>query len=71
MYATAAQPGDNFLVFNTDLEYVIKPHPGINQCLRLGNRARKTVEQETIGTVILGYAFLDEGNNDVVGNEAT
>ncbi len=69
--ATACDTLDDFFVFHRDFNHGIQLDTSRHQGFGLRNGARETVEQETVGTVRLRDTVLDQGNDQVIGNQAT
>ena len=62
---------NDFFVIDGDFDHVIQFHAGFHQGFSLRNGARKTVEQETVGAIGLADAFLDQVDDQVIGNQTT
>src|SRR5690625_431635 len=68
---TAADPTDDLFVRHHDFHHVVDGNPGLLQGLGLGNGAGEAVEQEAASAVRHGDALLYQGDDDVVGNQAS
>jgi hypothetical protein len=69
MHATAAHAFDDGVERHVDLEHIVQLDAGGLHRVGLRNGARETVEQEALGAVVLGDAFLDEADDDVVADQ--
>ena len=52
------------------IDHVVDGHTGVLQRFGLRDGPREAVEQEALGAIGLGDAFLDQGDDDVVGYQA-
>mmetsp|Transcript_6315 Transcript_6315/g.25625 ORF Transcript_6315/g.25625 Transcript_6315/m.25625 type:complete len:609 (+) Transcript_6315:468-2294(+) len=69
--AAAAHAFDDGIEGHVDFEHVIELDAGGLHGIGLRDGARETVEQETVGAIGLGNAFLDQGNDQVVADQGT
>ena len=60
---------DDFGVGHVDLKHEVERDAGFEERFGLRNRAGEAVEEEAVLAVGLSETFLDETDNDVVGNE--
>ncbi|MCY1370720.1 hypothetical protein D9M69_578240 [compost metagenome] len=70
MRAAAAHAVDDGVERHVKFQHVVQLHAGGLHGVGLGNGAGKTVEQETVGAVRLGNAFLDQVDDEIVTDEA-
>ncbi|SKN27356.1 Uncharacterised protein [Mycobacteroides abscessus subsp. massiliense] len=69
--AAAAHAVDNHAVGYVDFNDRVQIHARFNHCFGLCQRARETVEQETVFAVVLGNALFDHADNDVVAYQTS
>lgn len=70
MHATTGDTRHDLLVVDGDLDHMVDGHAGVLQRFGLRDGPREAVEQEALGAIGLGDAFLDQGDDDVVGYQA-
>ena len=68
--AAARHAFNDFRIGNRDFQNEVDRHTGGLQGLRLGNRARKPVKEESLLAVILREAFLHKTDDDVVAHKS-
>ena len=61
----------NGFVGNEDLQNLVDLHAHFVQCLGLRHAAGKTVQNEAILAVVLCNAFLQDPDDNIVGNQST
>src|SRR5690606_33061171 len=61
---------DDLLVVHGNFQNVIDLDACVHQCLGLGNGARKAVQQEAVGAIILSNTLVDQTNDQLVGDQA-
>ena len=71
MRAATAHALDDGVERHIDLEHVVELDPGRLHGFGLGDGAGEAVKQETLGTVALGDAVLDQVDDEVVADQAT
>ena len=69
MAAAAAHALDDGLEGHVDFQHVVEVDASFLHGLGLGNGAREAVEQETVGAVVLGDAFLHQVDDQVVADQ--
>ena len=70
VHAATGQAGDDFFVGNGDFQHAVDVDAGFNQRFSLRDGARETVEQETLGAIVLGDALFDQTDDQIVGDQA-
>src|SRR3990167_80805 len=71
VHAATGDAADDFFVVHSDLDHVVDDYASFLQGFSLRNGAWKTIEEETIGAISLGDAFLDKIDDQVIGNQTT
>jgi hypothetical protein len=71
MQAPARQAPDDLFVRHVNFDHKIDGYAGGLHCIRLGNGAGKTVEEETFYAIGLCNARFDQADNNVIGNQPT
>src|SRR6267143_295370 len=69
MYPAPAHPLNDLILGYVDLEHEVEIDPGFAHRFRLGNGARKAVEQVAVLAIQMLQPFLHQTDDDVVGNE--
>ena len=69
MYATPGHTRNNLFVSDSDFQHVIQLDTRIYQRFSLRNSARKAIKQKTIGAVILSDTFLDQTDDQIIGDQ--
>ena len=68
---SARHSGSDFLIRNLDINDFVNDYAHSVECFRLRNRAWETVKDKTVCTVVLSKSFLDDADNDIIGNKLT
>ena len=69
MDPSAAHSAYDFTIVDGDFNHTVKANALLLQCLGLGDRSRKTVEQKAVDAVGLGDALLHEVEDQSVRDE--
>ncbi|BBG29918.1 acyl desaturase [Zymobacter palmae] len=69
MNATARQTLDDLVIFNSDFDNVVDLDTSILQRISLRNVARETVEQEAVDAVRMRNAFLNQCDDQIIGDQ--
>src|ERR1700722_17558489 len=67
--AAARQALDDHGVRHVDLQHIVQFDAGIPHGFGLRNRAWKAIEQEAIEAIRSSNSFLDQFNDEIVGNQ--